>query len=81
MQLLLYFLIRIVCSAIRSAFEQLSRASDVNFQLKLAKKNEKVSEYDQDMAQSHTADNPQHHEEEAQNTGSHKTPRRQLKYS
>ena len=35
--------------------------------------NEKVSEFDQEMPQSQTADLPGHPEEEAQNTDSHHT--------
>ena len=33
----------------------------------------KVSEYDQETPQSHTADQPRHREEELQNTKCHKT--------
>ena len=33
----------------------------------------KVSEYDQETSQSHTADQPRHREEELQNTECHKT--------
>ena len=42
--------------------------------------NQKVSEYDQEVPQSHTADQlgPRHREEEPQNTHSHKTSGRQL---
>ena len=38
----------------------------------------KVSEYDQEIPQSHTADQPTHREEESQNTNSHKTSERQF---
>ena len=41
--------------------------------------NVKVSEFDQEISQAHTADQPVvHDEEEAQNTNNHKTSRGQL---
>ena len=36
-----------------------------------------VSEYDQEIPQSHTADQPRHHEEEPQNLNSNNTSARQ----
>ena len=38
-----------------------------------------VSEYDHEIPQSHTADNPRHHEEESKNIYSNKTSVRQKK--
>ena len=39
----------------------------------------KVSQYDQEMPQSYTAEQPMEHEEEIQNTASHTTARRRFK--
>ena len=39
----------------------------------------KASGNDQEIAQSHTADNPRHRKEETYNTNNHKTPERQIK--
>ena len=41
----------------------------------------KANEYDQEIPQSHTADQPTHREEAPQNTDCYKTPGRQLKQS
>ena len=46
-----------------------------------SKHSEKLSEYDQEIPQSHTADQPTASEEEPQNTNSYKTSGRQLKQS
>ena len=40
---------------------------------------DKVSEYDQKIPRSHTADRPRHREEESQNNNSHRTSGRQTK--
>ena len=47
----------------------------------LCKYGKKASEYDQEIPQSHTADQPTHREEAPQNTDCHKTSGMQLKQS